>query len=541
MAQDIPTDQARKAQASSLRDRLAFAGLDADCCDLLRRFRPALEGRLKEGLRDFFQRLQSSPDAMRHFESDLQIDRLHDLQASHWSVLTDARFDALYAERVKVLSDAESRMGLDPRWHIAGHAVMLENLIGCLVEQLMSKSLLTSGRKRDKELADAIQAVIRLVMVDLEIAISLRINELRLKQQRALAAQRDSDQAEANNLFGPVAARLADKDLSVRIGNDRPEVYGELSALLDQALDAMSGALQSVGERLLSAEGLAQSMAQTGREIATEIEAYSADVSDAALRIAELATRVQTSATEAADAEKAVATARRSAEESGEVVGKAISAMADIEDSAEKIGQIIGVIDEIAFQTNLLALNAGIEAARAGDSGRGFAVVAQEVRALAQRSAEAAREIKQLVTGTKSQVDAGVKMVHRTQDAIGGIVAQVAGINETVADISRATEDQAQSLARVAGSIQSLDQRLVTSAEKARGLGSQSDELQTVILELGRTVREFRIARERAEAPIWQAKPKASDPRAEEASSVMPEMSDEGVFFVPAQLAALGR
>lgn len=478
---------------------------------------------------------------MRHFESDLQIDRLHDLQASHWSVLTDARFDALYAERVKVLSDAESRMGLDPRWHIAGHAVMLENLIGCLVEQLLSKSLLTGGRKRDKELADAIQAVIRLVMVDLEIAVSLRINELRLKQQQALASQRDRDHAEANDLFGPVAARLADKDLSVRIRKDRPDVYGELAALLDQALDAMSSALQTVGDRLLAADGLAQLVARTGREIATEIEEYAADVSDAASRIADLAARVQTSATEAADAEKAVSTARRSAEESGEVVGKAISAMADIEDSAEKIGQIIGVIDEIAFQTNLLALNAGIEAARAGDSGRGFAVVAQEVRALAQRSADAAREIKQLVTGTKSQVEAGVKMVHRTQDAIGGIVAQVAGINETVADISRATDDQAQSLARVAGSIQSLDARMLASAQKANALTAQSDELQTVILELGRTVREFRIARERGDAPVWQAKSKVPEARAEQGSDDMPDLAQEGVFFMPAQLAALGR
>ncbi|WP_137132561.1 globin-coupled sensor protein [Rhizobium sp. FY34] len=540
LAHETPSDQARKAQAGSLRDRLAFAGLDAEACELLRRFRPMLETRLKDGLRDFFHRLQSSPDAMRHFESDMQLERLHDLQASHWSVLTDARFDALYAERVKVLSDAEGRMGLDPRWHIAGHAVMLENLVGCLVEQIVSKSLLPAGRRREREVNDAIQAVIRLVMVDVEIAVSLRINELRTKHQRAMIAQHDKDQAEACSLLGPIAAGLANKDLTVRMNDAHPEIYGELSQLLDQALSAMSASLKGAADQLTRADALVTGLAEDGRLLATSIDEHSRDVAAGAAEIAALSERVAISASEAALAEKAVAEARRSVQDSGEVVGKAISAMSDIEESAEKIGQIIGVIDEIAFQTNLLALNAGIEAARAGDSGRGFAVVAQEVRALAQRSAEAAREIKQLVTGTKSQVDAGVKMVHLTQDAIGGIVDRVAAINETMTGIARDTGEQAQSLSRTAGEIQALDRRMAQSAARARQIGEGSDELHTVIIELGRTVREFRIEREtKASGHIWQAKPKAAEPSDEIETHDLADM--QGTAFIPAQLAAMGR
>jgi methyl-accepting chemotaxis protein len=493
-------------------------------------------------LRDFFHRLQTSPEAMRNFDSDLQLQRLHDLQASHWSVLTDARFDALYAERVKVLSDAESRMGLDPRWHIAGHAVMLENLVGGLLEELTSRSLLPAGRKKDRELSDAIRSVIRLVMVDVEIAVSLRINELRIKHQRALAAQREHDHAQANDLFGPVAASLCDRDLTARIADDRPDIYAELSALLNQALEAMSASLQTASDRAIDAEGLAQTLALSSREVASEIEQQASDVTAAAADVSELAAQVGASAAQAAGAETAVAGARRSAEESGDVVGRAISAMADIEESAEKIGQIIGVIDEIAFQTNLLALNAGIEAARAGDSGRGFAVVAQEVRALAQRSAEAAREIKQLVTGTKSQVDAGVKMVHRTQQAIGGIVEQVAGINTTIAGIARATSDQAGALARVAGEIRMLDQRMADSARKARALGEGGDELQTVVLELGRTVREFRIEREtRTAGRLWQAKSKETQDQQTTDIRDLEEFQASGSVFMAPQLAVGGR
>ncbi|WP_313291461.1 globin-coupled sensor protein [Rhizobium rhizoryzae] len=506
MAHETATDQARKAQAGSLRERLAFAGLDAESCELLRRFRPTLEGCLKEGLRDFLHRLQSSPDAMRHFESDLQLERLHDLQASHWSVLTDARFDALYAERVKVLSDAEGRMGLDPRWHIAGHAVMLEALIGGLLEQIGGRSLLPAARKREKEVTDAIQAVIRLVLVDVEIAVSLRINEIRQKHQRSLATQRERDQAQANDLFGPVAAALANKDLTVAVSDERPEVYAELSSLLDQAQDAMCASLKSASDKLLRAETLAGSIAGQTLEIATEVDAQAEALSAAFQEISHLTQKVRDSAAESAVAEKATSDARRAAEESGEVVGRAINAMSDIEQSAEKIGQIIGVIDEIAFQTNLLALNAGIEAARAGDSGRGFAVVAQEVRALAQRSADAAREIKQLVSGTKSQVEAGVKMVHQTQNAIGGLVQQVSSINETVSGLARATDEQVRSLEKMSLDVEVLDQRLARSAERARALGQEGDELKTVIVELGRTVREFRIERSSDKSCIWEAR-----------------------------------
>ncbi|MBP2548096.1 methyl-accepting chemotaxis protein [Neorhizobium galegae] len=543
MAHESPSDQARKAQAGSLRERLSFAGLDAEACDLLRRFRPTLETCLKTGLRDFFLRLQSSPEAMRHFDDDQQLQRLNDLQSSHWSVLTDARFDALYAERVKVLSDAEGRMGLDPRWHVAGHAVMLEHLVGCLIGELSAKALLPAGRKRERDVADAIKAVIRLVMVDVEIAVSLRINDLRQKHQRALKAQREKDQADANNLFGPFAAHLANRDLTVRVAKERPEVYGELSALLDQAVEAMADCFARLADKVQAAETLAASVAEAGREAASAARQACEDLGSAARDVAGLAEQVRLSADETAAAEKAVAETRRSAEESGAVVGRAISAMSDIEQSAEKIGQIIGVIDEIAFQTNLLALNAGIEAARAGDSGRGFAVVAQEVRALAQRSAEAAREIKQLVTGTKSQVDAGVKMVHRTQEAIGGIVHQVTDINAAMAGIARATGEQADGLQRVAGEIRAIDGRMAASAELAARTGEGADTLQTVILELGRTVREFRIARESGTGQrVWSERPQDADGDINGRQAGMDDdMMPSAALFLPAQIAGFGR
>nr|WP_117190983.1 globin-coupled sensor protein [Rhizobium terrae] len=496
MVQETPSDQARRNQAGSLGERLAFAGLDADLRDLLRRRRPELDRHLKTGLRDLFHRLQTFPEAARNFESEQQIERLHDLLASHWGVLSDARFDALYAERVKVLSDTEIRMGLDPRWHVAGHGVMLEHLIAGAIVDMAPKSLLPGGRKREQELLDVVGAITRLVMVDVEIAVSLRFNELRQRHQRALAEQREADHAQAIETFSAVIAALADRDLTAALPADVPEAYRELADLLSQAIGAMRSSVETTVVHGEKAGGLTQSLADDARSFASASAEQSDRLRNAARALVEIGLKVKDSAAETAAAEKAAADTRRSAEESGEVVGRAISAMADIETSAEKIGEIIGVIDEIAFQTNLLALNAGIEAARAGESGRGFAVVAQEVRALAQRSAEAAREIKTLVNGTKTQVDAGVEMVHRTQDAIGGIVRQVSDINEAIAGIARDTGEQATGLDRVTSEIGSVSEHVASNAGLASRAGEGADELHTVILELGRTVREFRIERQ---------------------------------------------
>jgi methyl-accepting chemotaxis protein len=166
---------------------------------------------------------------------------------------------------------------------------------------------------------------------------------------------------------------------------------------------------------------------------------------------------VRKTAEGATHARHVVSTAKSDAEKGG-VVRQAISAMSGIEQSSRQIGQIIGVIDEIAFQTNLLALNAGVEAARAGDAGRGFVVVASEVRALAQRSAEAAKEIKSLISTSRSQVEQGVDLVAETGKALERIFAQVAEIDAIVSEIATSAQDQASGLQEVNTDVNQMDQ-----------------------------------------------------------------------------------
>jgi methyl-accepting chemotaxis protein len=408
-----------------------------------------------------------------------------------------------------------------------------------------TRALLPGSKRRARELSELLSAIVRLVMVDVEIAVSLRFNEARIAQQRALVDQRAADQAEAADIFGQVIRALAERDLTARVNADVPAAYADLAQMLNAALDEIQGDFASLSSRVQTAEAAAGALARDSHALTRSSAGHAQELLGAAKSLANLADQVRDNASSTRSAERAVSTTRVAAEASGLVVGQAITAMSDIETSAEKIGEIIGVIDEIAFQTNLLALNAGIEAARAGDSGRGFAVVAQEVRALAQRSADAAREIKTLVSGTKAQVDAGVQMVGRTQEAIGNIVRQVGDINDAISGIANASDDQAAGLGTVTAEVGSLGARVAETSGLARSTGEGADSLQTVILELGQTIREFRIAREKQYADT------GSLPR--RAIAAIPALRDEGlslashpetetddVFDIPRRAAGLG-
>jgi len=484
-----------RREGGGLSGRLRFAGLQPADTELVRANRNLLLPHVKLALRDLFQRLQTFPEAADNFQSEAQIERLQDLTQSHWDVLTDARFDSLYAERVKVIADTESRIGLDPRWHIAGHAVVLEQVVAGIFEQMWPKSWLKGANRRREQAIGLARSVIRAVMVDLEISVSLRFNETRLTHKQTLGAATTAHQAETRALLDAIAARLRTRDFSgpldIDAGPENVEAVGELGSAFADIRSSIISAQDDVERVGVFAGRLAlsaQAFAGRGGKASETLDQISLEMSAAARD-------ARSSAEGAHRAEAATANARSAAISSGAIAKDAITAMAGIEQSAEKIGQIIGVIDEIAFQTNLLALNAGIEAARAGESGRGFAVVAQEVRALAQRSADAAREIKDLVSGTKAQVEGGVAVVAKTQTAIDAIVAEVSGVNEAIAGLVRETSQSATVIDQIAKSTAEISGDLKDGAAGANAAGTDSVDLQAVILELGETIRAFRIQR----------------------------------------------
>ncbi|SIQ56890.1 methyl-accepting chemotaxis protein [Rhizobium sp. RU20A] len=544
MDQGQAQEQAGRERAGSLQDRLRFAGLDEAACTAIRAQRTVLSERVEAAIRDHFQRIQTSRDAGRAFKSERSLDRLHDLHLSHWSVLTDARFDSLYAERVKVLADAQARMGVEPRWQVAGHAVVVEHLVGELVDKFWPRGVFGAGKARRDELQSILASVLRMAFVDLEIAVSLRFNDLRLGHQRQLNEQHAEDEAATDQLFGDVVRALRERNLVVRANAEAAGGHRPLVETFNEALDDLRDFCLQGRAMAERAGALASSLVAETGQIAERAADQSNLLSERQAGLAEMTEALRAGAARIRDAERDAGTARESVEASGAIAGQAIAAMADIENSAEKIGQIIGAIDEIAFQTNLLALNAGIEAARAGDSGRGFAVVAQEVRALAQRSGDAAREIKQLVSDTKSQVETGVDIVGRTQNAISAIVGQVTDINKAMATISADATRHVDALDAATRDLGDLSRAVGETARTAGAAGQGASDLSTVILELGATIRRFHVERtpyqDRAQPTAARGESRIAIGRSEAPEEEEGLSFLEGALELPRRLAAGG-
>jgi len=240
---------------------------------------------------------------------------------------------------------------------------------------------------------------------------------------------------------------------------------------------------------------------QAADDLSRRTEQQAASLEQTAAALDEITATVRRTAEGSKHALAVVSKTKTDAEQSGEVVRQAVAAMGGIEKSSQQIGQIIGVIDEIAFQTNLLALNAGVEAARAGDAGRGFAVVASEVRALAQRSAEAAKEIKALISASAQQVGSGVKFVGETGEALSRIVAQVAEINSAVGEIASAAQEQATGLAEVNTAVNQMDQVTQQNAAMVEQSTAASHALAGEAEELARLTGRFQLGQEEGGMP----------------------------------------
>ena len=266
---------------------------------------------------------------------------------------------------------------------------------------------------------------------------------------------------------------------------------------LRQDFSAAQAKLTDVLGRLIATTGNINSgaaeMSQAADDLSRRTENQAATLEETAAALDELTASVRSAAEGAGEADQAVRSARENAEASGQVVLQAVDAMSEIEKSSDQIGQIIGVIDDIAFQTNLLALNAGVEAARAGEAGRGFAVVASEVRSLAQRSSEAAKEIKALISASGSHVERGVTLVGQAGDALGQIVESVAHISGLVAAIAASSTEQATGLSEINTGVNQLDEVTQQNAAMVEETTAASHSLRQESEALSELVSLFRV------------------------------------------------
>jgi methyl-accepting chemotaxis protein len=296
----------------------------------------------------------------------------------------------------------------------------------------------------------------RIELRDREAAQQDSINGERARNETQLRTSAER-QTQAIGAIGDALERLAEGDLTVQIAAIGAD-YEKLRADFNRAVQSLGGVLISINQTSDVVTSSAGNISEATNNLSKRTEQQAAALEETAAALDEITATVRTAAERANEARQMVAETKSSANRSGEIVRNAVDAMGRIEGSSQKISQIISVIDEIAFQTNLLALNAGVEAARAGEAGRGFAVVAQEVRGLAQRSANAAKEIKTLISASAHEVDTGVGLVRATGDALLEIEQLVNRVNDSVNTIATAAKEQATGLAEINTSVNHMDQ-----------------------------------------------------------------------------------
>ena len=357
----------------------------------------------------------------------------------------------------------------------------------------------------ETERKDEIGAMAQAVLVFKESGLRLKASEVEAERVRKVTeqaeaktnAERAQAAAEQADVVSSVATgleRLSSGQLTYRIEKSFPPNFEKLRIDFNGALSKLEETLTIVSRNTRAIRSGSTEISAASDDLSRRTEQQAASLEETAAALDEITTTVKKTSEGTVQAQSVVASTKSDAETSGKVVGQAVDAMSAIEKSSHQVTQIISVIDEIAFQTNLLALNAGVEAARAGEAGRGFAVVASEVRALAQRSAEAAKEIKTLIATSSQQVSAGVGLVNKTGEALKRIVGQVAEINSVVSEIATSTQEQATALQQVNTAINQMDQVTQQNAAMVEQSTAASQALAKEAAELVQLVSRFEIA-----------------------------------------------
>jgi methyl-accepting chemotaxis protein len=486
---------------SDLQERLDFLGLSTEAQAQLRAMKPLLDRLVGPALDVFYGKVQTAPYTSRFFPSAAHAEHAKAKQVEHWRTLVEAEFGAGYAAAATRIGQTHARLGLEPRWYIGGYALVTEQLIRAVVENQKAGVLgdaLSGGRRSREALADQLSVLVKVAMLDMDLAISTYLDALeeRRRQEEDLRLTAQAEQAAALDALGRALDRLAEGDLSRRFDESLAPEFDKLKGDMNGAVGRLAAAMKAVAEAADAIHNGATEIAAASDDMARRTEHQAASLEQSTAALTDLTQNVKSSADAARQTARVVASTRQEIDQSKAVVAGAVEAMGAIEASSRQITQIIGVIDEIAFQTNLLALNAGVEAARAGEAGRGFAVVASEVRALAQRSADAAKEIKVLIGQSGAQVETGVRMVRQTEGTLQAMIDRVAEIDRLVAGMARASGDQAAGLTEVDTAMAQMDHVTQQNAAMVEEASAATHSLNREVARLMALVESFRLSGE---------------------------------------------
>ena len=475
-----------------IQQRTTFAGLSQPT-PAYRAMQNILRAAAPGALDAFYDRIRATPETRRFFRDEAHIDRAKSAQVGHWDAIIEGRVDDDYGRAVTAIGRAHARIGLEPRWYIGGYGVLLAELIKAVATR-PRKPL--AGAAHDRATGEAVAELSQRALLDMDLAISTYLDALQTERDQVAAAKAkaDAEQAQVVAALGQALKMLAGGDLAVEVQADFPPEYETLKTDFNAATASLRQAFGAVAEGAQAVRTGSDELATASNDLANRTERQAAGLERTAATTEEIAEGVEQAAMGAQNTAQAVVAVRRDVEHGEAVVDETTQAMTAIRDSSVEIARFTSLIDEIAFQTNLLALNAGVEAARAGEAGRGFAVVATEVRALAQRSAEASGEIRTLIATSAAQVARGVELVERAGQSLHSIGQRVAAVDDLAGGMAAASRHQADRLSEVRQALGQLDEITQQNAAMTEQATAASRQLANEAETLARQIASFRFA-----------------------------------------------
>ena len=430
----------------------------------------------QKALDELYARIARNPAASKLLPNEAIRNRAASAQLRHWQTLFAGRFDSAAIERSALVGRRHADVGLTPDYYIGGYAVVLEDVIN----RASSRGLLgwLTGRRRGRMVA----TLVKTALLDMEGAIS------------AYFVAEERNRTLVIGELGKALAGLAEGDLRVELAN-LPAAFDRIAEDFHAMRFSMSNLVLKITD---AAEGIntgAGEISLASNDLAHRTERQAAALADIANVMRDLSGTVETTATSAAQVNETVGAVDDHAKKGGAIVESAVVAMDKIKVSSEEISKILEVIEAIALQTNLLALNAGVEAARAGEAGRGFAVVATEVRALAHRTTDSAKTIKELIGKSSEDVREGVELVARTGEALVAIIDKAGLATSQAREIATYSTQQSSSLQRVNAEIQQIDLNTQQNAAMSEQSNAAARALSQQSANLARIVGQFRFER----------------------------------------------
>jgi len=473
---------------TTLAATVTHFGLDGKDGEILARAGVKVTKWLDEALDHFYDFATAQEQAASFFKSEEMLAHARSQQKKHWTKLLNGEFDEDFAAAAKTIGEVHFRIELPFELYLAGYA-RATSFIQALLVARAGKVIGPVGKS---QLSKQLSALDRAFTLDMNLVIDAYFHAQQAEQARAFKYLQDGMQ------------RMAQKDLSQEIpGPDRsdfPARHDDMRKGFNQLQSDMGEVMRSIKMATDDLDLTAAEVNSGADDLARRTETQAATLEQTTQSVEEITKSVQSSSSATQETDAMMSQTHQKAKTGQEVMADTVAKMQEIAESSSQISQITGVIDDIAFQTNLLALNAGVEAARAGDAGRGFAVVASEVRGLAQRAAESAAEISDLIKASSDLVENGVEMVDQAGRVLGDIVQKVETVAGLTSQVANSSKEQSEGLSQISSSLSQLDNVTQQNAAMVEQTAAAVGSMQRDTISMAHLVSEFELAELNAQA-----------------------------------------